>query len=67
MPKIKIRFMYDEQGEKKGVIIPLKDFEKSIEKIEDWLDYEYAQKQGKKKTKLIPFKDVLKKLEKQRP
>lgn len=59
--------MYDEQGKKTGVIISAKDFEKNIEKIENWIDYKYIQKYGDQKTKLIPFEKVFEKLEKKLP
>ena len=59
--------MYDEHGKKKGALLSAKDFEKGIEKIEDWIDYKYIQKYGGQKTKLIPFEKVFEKIEKKRP
>jgi len=44
MKKIKTRFVYDEDGKKRGIVIDVKDFERLIEGLEDLYDYRLLEK-----------------------
>lgn len=61
--KFKLKYLYDESGNKKRVILSFKDFEDLIEELTDlksiYMAYLGAQN---KKMKLIPFEKVKKDL-----
>ena len=59
--KIKLRFVYDENGEKIGVILDIDEFEKCIDILEDYQDYKLIKQRSAKKEKLIPHKEVVQK------
>ena len=44
MKKIKLKFVYDEQNKKRGVLLSVKDFEILIEELEDYYDYKLVKK-----------------------
>ena len=44
MKKFKTRFVYDEDGKKRGIVIDVKDFERLIEGLEDLYDYRLLEK-----------------------
>ena len=51
VPKVKIRYLYDEDGKITGVYLTVKDFEKLAEKMEDFYDIadvEHIKKTNKK-------------------
>jgi hypothetical protein len=53
MKKIKPRFVFDEDGNKTGVLLKKVDFDKMLELLEDYQDYlliKKRMKQGYKKT-----------------
>jgi hypothetical protein len=66
MVKLKLRYMCNEKGEKIGVVLSCKEFEKLIDEVEDWIDFDYITKHGGKKTGGIPFEEVIAKTEKSR-
>ncbi len=59
MIKIKPLFMYSEKGEKIGVVLKLRDFEKLIDVLEDFCDYKYIKKYAAKTTKVVPLEQVM--------
>lgn len=59
--KIKPQFVYDENGEKIGVILAIDEFEKCIDILEDYQDYKLVKQRSAKKEKLIPHKEVVQK------
>jgi PHD/YefM family antitoxin component YafN of YafNO toxin-antitoxin module len=52
IPKVKIKWFYSQEGEKSGVLIKAKDFQKLVERMEDLLDHEAAEKAKKPKGKI---------------
>jgi hypothetical protein len=61
--KIKLRFLYDENGNKTRVLLSTKDFEHLMEELADLKSIYKAQAKTKnKKIKLIPFEKVKKDL-----
>ena len=59
MAKINPKFVYDEQGKKVGVVLGIKEFEKCIDVLEDYQDYQLIRARSSKKEKLIPLKEVM--------
>ena len=59
MAKINPKFVYDEQEKKVGVILGIKEFEKCIDVLEDYQDYQLIRARSSKKEKLIPLKEVM--------
>ena len=59
MAKIKPRFMYNDKGEKIGVVLKVEEFEQLIDELEDIDDYEYIKKVEGKKSKGVPLEDVM--------
>jgi len=54
----KPKFLYDAKGNKTGVLIPVKQFEKLIEQLEDLHDTYTAYKQSTKKQAIIPYEKI---------
>jgi ribosomal 30S subunit maturation factor RimM len=61
MAKINPKFVYDEQEKKIGVVLDIKEFEKCIDVLEDYQDYQLIRTRSGKKEKLIPLKEVIEK------
>ncbi len=59
MIKVKPRFIYDEEGEKTGILLTLRDFERIVEELEDFYDYEIVKKRSKKKEKTFTPEQVM--------
>jgi len=53
-------WLYDENGNKSGIKIKFKDFQKTIEELENLHDLYVAYQHKGKKLKTIPFEKVLK-------
>lgn len=51
MTKINPKFLYDEQGNKVGVLLPRKIYEKIMATVDDYEDLKTALKLSKKPTK----------------
>jgi hypothetical protein len=43
IPKVKVKYVYDEAGAEVGVLLDAADFEKLVEKMEDFLDNEVIE------------------------
>ena len=61
MAKINPKFVYDEQEKKVGVILGIKEFEKCIDVLEDYQDYQLIRARIDKKEKFIPLKEAIEK------
>ena len=48
MSKINPKFVYDEQEKKIGVVIDIKEFEKCIDVLEDYQDYQLIRTRSRK-------------------
>ncbi|HBR70650.1 TPA: hypothetical protein DIC20_01030 [Candidatus Dependentiae bacterium] len=59
--KVNPRFVYDENGKKIGAILAIDEFEKCIDILEDYQDYQLVKQRSAKKEKLIPHKEVIQK------
>ena len=59
MIKINPKFVYDEQGKRVGVVLSVKEFEKCIDVLEDYQDYELIRARTGKKEKLISLEKVM--------
>jgi len=59
MAKINPKFVYDEHGEKIGVVLEIKEFERCIDILEDYQDYQLIRARSSKNEKLIPLKKVM--------
>ena len=59
MTKINPKFVYDEQGKKTGVVLNIKEFEKCVDVLEDYQDYELIRTRSSKKEKRIPLQEVI--------
>lgn len=59
MPKINPKFVYDEQGKKIGVILGINEFERCIDVLEDYQDYQLIRARSGKKEKFIPLKEAI--------
>ena len=60
---MKPRFIIDEKGNKKEVVLTIKQYEKLVDKLEDLEDDIVGLKYRAKKThKYIPFEEVVKSL-----
>ena len=59
MAKINPKFVYDENGEKIGVVLEIKEFERCIDILEDYQDYQLIRARSSKNEKLIPLKRVM--------
>jgi hypothetical protein len=62
MFKINPKFVYNENGEKVRVIISRRNFERILEKLEDFCDYQMVIKRGGKREKTYTHEEVRKKL-----
>jgi len=62
MKKINPQFVYDENGKKIGAVLPVAEFEKCIDILEDYQDYMLIKERSAKKEKLIPHEEVGKKI-----
>ena len=60
--KIEPQIFYDEDGNKVGVALKVKEFEALIEELEDAHDVYMANKRTKQKAKTIPFEKIKKEL-----
>jgi hypothetical protein len=60
--KINAQIFYDEEGNKVGVKLKLKEFEALMEKLEDALDVYTANLRTQKKGKTISFEKIKKEL-----
>lgn len=58
----KSRLFYDEQGNKVGIVLKIKEFEALMGELEDLKDSLIAKKRSARKGKLIPFEVVKKEL-----
>lgn len=56
------KVLYDENGNKVGVLLKKKDFEKLIEELEDLHDMLIVHERANKKFKSIPYEQVKKEL-----
>jgi len=56
------KILYDEKGNKKGVILKVKEFEKMIEELEDLHDLHSAYERLSKNYKPIPYEKIRKEL-----
>ena len=55
MIKINPRFIYNEENKKTGVLLTIRDFERAIEELEDFYDYEIIkEREGKIKKTFTP-------------
>ena len=59
MTKTNSKFVYDEQGKKIGAILSIKEFEKCIDVLEDYQDYQLIRARSRKKEKLIPLSQII--------
>jgi len=59
MPKINPNFVYDEQGNKIGAILGINEFERCIDVLEDYQDYQLIRARSGKKEKFIPLKQAI--------
>jgi PHD/YefM family antitoxin component YafN of YafNO toxin-antitoxin module len=60
MARSKPKFVYDENGKKVGVVLDPKEFEKLVNELEDYQDYELIQQRSRKKEKLYSLEEVIK-------
>jgi|GEM_PF-1896906 DNA-dependent RNA polymerase auxiliary subunit epsilon len=60
--KINPEILYDENGNAKGVLLKVRDFEKLIERLEDLHDLHMAYERTSKKFKTIPYKKIRKEI-----
>jgi hypothetical protein len=58
MKKIVPSFLFDEDGNKIGVLLTQSDFEAIMETIEDYHDYKLIKKRAKKPLKTYTAKEV---------
>lgn len=56
MAKRHIKFVYDDDGNKIGIMLTKHDFETIIEKLEDFDDYKIIKKRARKK---VSFEQVV--------
>lgn len=59
MIKVKPKFIYDEKDKKTGVLFTIRDFERIMEELEDFYDYELIKKRCKKKEKTFTPEEVM--------
>ena len=60
MPKKQTKIVYDVQGEKVGILLPIAEFDKLLDQLEDIDDYEYIKKYSKKRsTRFYPLEEVM--------
>ena len=60
----RLKYIVNEKGEKTAVIIPIKAFEKMLDKLEDYEDIKLLDKLRNRKTpvKYYPFEEVKERL-----
>jgi predicted DNA-binding protein len=63
IPKIKPHYLYDETGEVRGVLLKAKDFEKLVEKMEDFYDVAAVERVKKENKKFYSFEEIKKLIE----
>ena len=61
MKKMNPKFVYDESGEKIGVVLDVDEFEKCVDVLEDYQDYMLIKERSAKKEELIPHQKVVQK------
>jgi hypothetical protein len=59
MKKNKPTFLFNEEGKKTGVLLKFADFNKMMEELEDYYDYELIKKRSKKHYKTYTREEVL--------
>lgn len=59
MKKSKLIFLFDESGNKTGVLLKVADFEKMVEELEDYADYKMIKQRAKKKYKTYTKEEVM--------
>lgn len=57
-----VKFIFDEKGNKTGVLIRIKEFEKLMEELEDLKDLSTAYERTSKNFKQIPYEEIKKEL-----
>lgn len=53
IPKLKAKYIYDENGKVVGVLLNPSDFEKLVEKMEDFLDHAAIEREKKQPLKKL--------------
>ena len=67
IPQIKVRYVYDENGKAVSVLLRAKDFEKLVEKMEDFLDNQAIEEHHKQKNpRFYTHEEVKKMIERKR-
>lgn len=61
--KITLKFLFDDDGNKTGVMLSNKDFDEVIEELEDYDDYRIIKKRAGKIGKTYTREEVLEELE----
>lgn len=62
MKNLNPKFIYDKQKRKSKVILSKKKFEKLLENLEDFCDYQLVKARGKKREKIHSIQEVRKRL-----
>lgn len=57
------QYITDDKGNKLSVIIPIKDYERLIEELEEWEDIRLYDEAKEQKEERIPFAEYLKQRE----
>ncbi len=62
MIAIKEKFIVDEKGNRTDVILPIEDYEKLLNELEDIADIKAYDNAKMKNDELIPFEDAMKEI-----
>ena len=65
MSTIPIKFIYDEDNKKIGVLLTAHQFDKLIEEVEDYHDYLLIKQQDGKEEKTYTFEEIMAEIEKE--
>ncbi len=62
IPKVKVSYVYNDDGEKRGAVFSASDFEQLVEKLEDFYDFKAVAVVKKRKELFSPIEDVARRL-----
>jgi len=66
IPKIKIHYVQNESGTMVGVLLSHADFEKLVEKMEDFLDHAACERAKKRPAKFYTHEEIKKIIERKK-
>lgn len=66
IPKIKVQELYDEDNNVRGILLKAKDFEKLVEKMEDFLDIKAIERAKKDRGRLYSHEEIKRIIESKR-